>query len=330
MTLPQTMHAAFIRETGGIDTIQFGELPVPHPGPTDVLVQLQASAVNHVDLFVRSGAYRTHTPFPFVIGRDLVGTVRACGAGVDTFTPGDAVWCNSLGHHGRQGAYAEYAVVPADRLYRLPAGVQPESAAAVLHTAGTAYLGLVREARAQAGETLFLEGGGGGVGSAILQMARTLGLRVMTSASTQDEAWCRALGANEVLDYHRPDLYEAVRRASPEGIDLWWDTSGHNRFAQCLPLLNQGARILLMSGLQGSEPALPVGALYTRDIRVCGFAISNASTADLAQAARFINRQLAAGALRSRIGATYWLADAAQAQAALAAGQVRGRILVLP
>lgn len=329
MTIPHTMRAAFIRATGGVERIEVGDLPVPRPGPTDVLVRMQASEVNHVDLFVRSGAYRTHTPFPFVIGRDLVGTVVEAGAGVASLEVGQRVWCNSLGHHGRQGAFAEYAVVAEDRLYPLPEGVDAKEAAAVLHTAATAHLGIVREARLLAGETLFVEGGGG-VGSTVVQMASAMGARVIATAAPEDEAWVRGLGAQAVFDYHAKDVYAQVRAASPDGIDVWWDTSGHNDFAQCLPLLAMGGRAVVMSGLQGGAPPLAVGAMYTRDITLHGFAISNASVDDLARAAAAINRLLASGKLKARVGATHRLADAAQAHAAMASGSVRGRIVVVP
>lgn len=331
MAIPQTMHAAFIRATGGSDQIEYGELPTPRPGPTDVLVKMEASETNHVDLFVRSGAYKTHTPFPFVIGRDIVGTVAEKGPGVARFAVGDRVWCNSLGHHGRQGAWSEYAVVPGDRLYPLPDGVDAKAAAAVLHGVGTAHIGLVREARLAAGETLFIEGGGGAVGGAVIQMARDIGARIITSAGPKDEDWCRSLGAEIVLDYHRKDLYEQVRAAAPEGVDVWWDASGHNRFAECLPLLAMRARVVVMSGLKGSTPpTLPVGALYTHEITLHGFAISNASVSSLGAAAQTINRLLAAGKLRARIGATLRLAEAAKAHQMLESGQARGRIVLVP
>lgn len=330
MNTPSSMHAAFIRRTGGVEEIEYGALPLPRPGPTDVLVRMLASAVNHVDLHVRSGAYSTHTPFPFVIGRDLVGVVAEAGAGVDAFKPGDRVWANSLGHHGRQGAFAEYAVVGSERLYPLPEGANVEQAAALLHAAGTAWLGLVREATLQAGETIFVEGAGGAIGSAITQMASRMGARVIATASPADAAWVRSCGAERVLDYRRPDRHAQVRAAAPEGVDVWWDNSGHNDFAQCLPLMAMGGRVVVMSGLGASSPVLPVGALYTRDIRLHGFAISNASTGDLAAAARAINRLLAAGQLRARIGARFRLADAAKAHAAMAAGKTGGRIVVVP
>lgn len=329
MSVPCSMRAAFILAHGGPEEIRVGQLPVPPPGPTDVLVRVAVSAVNHVDRFVRSGAYRTHTPFPFVIGRDLVGTVVDTGPGVDGFEAGRWVWCNSLGHAGRQGAFAEYAVVPSDRLYPLPEGVDPASAVSVLHTVATAYLGLVREARLEIGDTVLVGGAGGGVGSAVVQLATAMGARVVATASSRDEQWCRRCGADVVLDYHREDLPDLIRAAAPEGIGVWWDNSGHHDFVATLPLLRPGGRIVVLSGLDAA-PILPVGDLYTRDVSVHGFAISNASVSDLAAAARVVDHLLAAGRLHTRVGASFPLTEAARAHEAMASGTVRGRIVVTP
>lgn len=330
MATPRTMRAAFIREAGSTEAIQIGELTVPQPGPTDVLVRMQASNVNHVDLFVRSGAFPTHTPFPFIIGRDLVGTVVTVGSGVASFATGDRVWSNSLGYGGRQGALAEYAVVCAERLYPLPDAADPTQAAAVLHTGATAHIGLVREAGLRPGETIFVEGAGGGVGSAIVQMASAIGARVIATAAPQDEDWCRSCGADVVFDYHHDDLYDQVQRAAPEGVDIWWDNSGRNDFTQCLPLLGFGGRAVLMSGLQGPNPTLPVGAMYTKEVTLYGFAISNASVSDLADAANTINHMLDAGQLRARIGKSFALEDAAKAHETMETGGIRGRVIVRP
>lgn len=329
VTLPRTMLAAYIRATGGVERIEVGQLPTPAPGPTDVVIRMEASGVNHVDLFVRSGAYPTHTPFPFVIGRDIVGTVVATGPGVTGFGPGDRVWCNSLGHAGRQGAFAEYAVAPVERVYPLPAGVAPEQAAPVLHAGATAYLGLFREAGLTAGETVFVAGAGGAVGSAVVQLAVAAGARVVATASRRDLSWCTRCGAAAVVPYDAEDLDGRLRAAAPDGFDVWWDNSGRNDFGRALPLLRLGGRILVMAGLAAS-PTLPVGQLYLRDASLRGFVISNASVSDLAAAAAMVNSALAAGHLRYRVGATYTLAHAAEAHAAMESGSVRGRILVRP
>ena len=224
--------AAYITALGPADRIEIGNLPVATPGPTDVLVRTAAMAVNNVDTLVRSGAYRTPTPFPFIIGRDMVGTVVTAGPGASGFTEGDRVWCNSLGHGGRQGSFAEYVVVAADRLYHLAADVDPIRAVAVLHTAGTASLGLFRDARLRAGDTIIVGGGAGGVGSAVVQLAAASGAHVIATAAAADADWCRASGAAQVFDYRDQGLLPKLAEVAPDGADVYWDTSGHLDYLQ--------------------------------------------------------------------------------------------------
>jgi NADPH:quinone reductase-like Zn-dependent oxidoreductase len=158
------------------------------------LVVVEAVAVNPVDAFIRTGRYRTPIPFPFVVGRDLVGTVFHAPARTG-FAAGDRVWCNSLGHDGRQGSFARFAVVPADRLYRLPDGVDPLIAVAVAHPAGTAYLAWFRHGGLRPGDTVYVGGGAGNVGRAAIAMARYAGARVIAGARPADHAACTAAGA---------------------------------------------------------------------------------------------------------------------------------------
>jgi NADPH:quinone reductase-like Zn-dependent oxidoreductase len=326
------MTAAYITAPGPAEAIRVGELPVPKPGPTDVLVRTQALAANHVDTFVRSGAYATPLPMPFVIGRDLVGVVAAAGARVAGFGGGDAVWCNSLGHGGRQGSFAEYAVVPADRLYRLPPGVDPQVAVSAAHTAATAYLALFREGALRADETVLVGGAGGGVGSAAVQLAHAAGARVIATAASGDADWCRSCGADVVIDYRDPHANERIRAAAPQGLDVHLDTSGHHDFDVSIALLAHGGRLILMAALD-ARPPLPVGAVYTRDASLRGFAISNASVVDLADAAATINRMLASRRLRARIGVRLPLHHAARAHQLLEHPDPDlppGRIVVLP
>lgn len=329
MSLPDRMTAAYIESTGSADDIRIGSLPVAHPNATEVLVRMEAGEVNHVDLFVRSGAFPTALTFPFVIGRDLVGTVVAVGDAVEAFGPGDRVWSNSLGHDGRQGTFAEYVAAPADRVYRLPDGIAPAEAAPVLHAAGTAYIGLVLQAQLRPGEIVVVGSASGAVGTAIVQFATAMGARVIAGASSGDSTWVAECGAAVVIDKHAPDFHDQVARAAGHGVDVWWDPSGDDDFERSVPLLAHGARVIVMAGMQAT-PRLPVGQLYTRDASVLGFAISNASAADLAEAAVAINHMLATGGLRGRVGATFHLAEAAAAHRALEAGGVRGRILILP
>ncbi len=329
MEIPGTMRAAFVRSTGGTDLIEVGDLPTPRPGPGDVLVKFLVSDVNHVDLFVRSGAYPTPLPMPFVLGRDLVGEVAVAGKGTNGFAPGDLVWTNSMGHSGRQGTWSEFVALPAERLYHLPRGVDPLTAVPVLHSAATAYLGLFRRATLRPGDTVFVGGAGGGVGTATVQLARAAGARVVATASLRDFDWCLAQGADKVFDYHSPDLFGLLRDAAPEGYDLWWDNGGHHDFAATLPLMRQGGSIVVAAGMSAA-PALPIGQLYLNDISIHGFVISNASVEDLAAAAQAINRLLADERLPARVAKTLPLAEARQAHELMESGSAKSRVLVMP
>lgn len=326
--LPETMRAAYVDRHGPAESIRYGELPVPAPGPTDVLVTVEAVAVDPVDTFVRSGAFRTPTPFPFVIGRDLVGAVAARSEGAPGFAVGDRVWANSLGHGGRQGSFAEYAVVAADRLYHLPEGVDPLQAVALAHPAATAFLGLFRHARLRFDETVFIGGGAGNVGSAAIRLAAAAGARVLASAREEDSGRCREAGATIVVDYRDPDRAALLRAAAPDGVDVHWDTSGHHDLDAAAGLVARGGRIVLSAGKE-SRPELPAGSLYTADVTLVGFAMSNASVADLAAAAAVINRRLADGTLSARIAGELPLSEAAEAHRRIERGELSGTRLIL-
>ncbi|MBX6357043.1 MAG: NADPH:quinone reductase [Micromonosporaceae bacterium] len=303
------MRAAYLTELGGPEVIRVGELPQPRPGPTDVLVRVEAVGVNMVDTFIRSGAYRTPIPMPFIVGRDMVGTVD-----------GQRVWTNSLGHAGRQGPTAEYAVVPAERLYPLPAGVDPVDAVAVVHPAATAWLALVRHARVRPAERLLVEGAAGNVGRALVELGAQLGAYVVATANPADHDELRRLGAAEVIDYRAPDIGDEYHVAV--------DCSGRNELARTAELMTLGGRIVLVAGM-ASTLSVAARAIYLRDLSVLGFVISNATAADLASAAGWINDRLARGGLRPRAVRTVGLAETAEAHR-MVADRVRGRVVIQP
>ncbi|AXH96968.1 NADPH:quinone reductase [Ornithinimicrobium avium] len=324
------MVAAYVEELGPAELIRVGPLPVPVVGPTEVLVRVEVVAVDPVDTLVRWGAFPTPVPLPFVVGRDLVGTVAAVGAGVARFGVGDRVWSNSLGHGGRQGSFAEYAVVPPERLYHLPRGVDPVQMVALAHPAATAWLGLHRHARAQAGETILVGGGGGNVGECVVRLAVAAGLRVLATASAADLERVGDAGAEVVVDYRAADVTAQLRAAAPEGIDVHWDTSGHHDLEAAVALARRGARILLTAAGPEASVPLPVGAAYTKDVDLLGFVISNATVPDLAAAARAVGGRLSDGTLRARVTEELPLSATAEAHRRVEAGRVRGRLVLRP
>ncbi|MGW7820575.1 NADPH:quinone reductase [Streptomyces puniciscabiei] len=322
------MRAAYIEELGPAEVIRYGELAAPRPGPTDVLVDVLATTVNPVDTFVRSGLFPTPVDFPFVVGRDLVGTVAEAGRGVSGFRAGDRVWCNSLGHGGRQGAAAEQAVVAADRLYHLPEGVDPDAAVAAFHPAATAYLALFVHGRLRVGETVLIAGAAGNVGSALVTMAARAGARVLATAGARDTPYCAELGAAEVFDYRDPEVTGKIRRAAPSGIDLYLDTAGVNDLETTVGLLARRGRAVLLAGAR-TRPVLDAGALYMHDRSLVGFVISHATPDELAEAAAYINDLLGRGALHPRSIEVLPVSAAADVHARMEKGELHGRRVVL-
>lgn len=325
------MRAAVIDTTGDADLIRLTTLPVPDPGPSEVLVRVLASPVNPVDTLVRSGRFRTPMTFPFVIGRDLVGSV-ARAAPQHGYAAGEPVWCNSMGHGGRPGAAAEYVAVPADRLYRVPAHVDPRQFVAQAHPFATAHLALLRHAGLRPGETLYLAGAGGHVGRAATGIAHRLGARIIATAGAGDLAGCRVLGADVALDYRDPELTELLREhAGRHGFDVHVDTSGTNDLATAVPLLATGGRIVVLAGRADHSASLPVVPLYTNDCSVIGFVISRATVGELAGAARHLRSLAARGMLPDERLEELPLEEAAQAHRRLADGTSRGiRLLLTP
>jgi len=216
--------------------------------------------------------------------------------------------------------------VAAERLYHLPAAVDPVAAVAVLHPAATAYLALYRHGALRPGETVYVAGAAGNVGTELTSLASLGGARVLAGARSEDAGWCRSAGAAEVVDYRDPDLSGRLRTLAPDGVDLYVDTSGHLDLPAAVDLLAARGRLVLLAG-GGQRLTLPVGPLYTHDRRILGFVISLAGTGELAEAAAVLNRRLAAGELPVRVHDIWPLERAAEAHQAVERG-LRGRLVL--
>jgi len=323
--MASTMKAAYIEKTGPPESIKYGDLPKPVPAASQVLVKVIAVALDPVDTYIRSGAYAIDLDFPFIVGRDMVGVVEAVGANVHRFTPGARVWCNNQGYHGRQGTFAEYIVTDESLLYVLPQSVDEQQAVAVLHSATTASIGLIREAQLRQGESVFVNGGAGNVGSAVVQIAANMGARVIvTAGNAADLEYCRELGAERAVNYKTDDVTKAIREFAANGIDVYWDTTTNPDFDRAVPLLAHRGRIILMAGLN-ARPPFPVGAFYTKDCSMRGFAITNATVDELQICADSITHWLAKGKLAARVARVMPLAETAAAHCLFEDGQ-RGSI----
>jgi NADPH2:quinone reductase len=307
------MKAAYITKPGPAESIIVGDLPTPEPTGDQVLVRVKSAAVNPIDTYVRSGMVKMDIPLPYIVGADLAGVVEKVGPSAKKFKVGDRVWGTDQGLMGRQGTFAEFAAVVESWLYPIPEGVADDAAAASALVGITAHIGLVRDAKLQPGETLFVNGGTGGVGSMVVQMAKALGARVITTAGTDEKLKvCRELGADEAVNYKREDVAARVKELAPGGINVWWETIREPNFEQTIPLLAKRGRMILMAG-RDAKPVFPVGPFYTKDCRLIGFAMFNATHDEQAAAAADMNRWLAAGKLKPRIDRVLPLAQTAEA-----------------
>jgi NADPH2:quinone reductase len=331
------MRAAYIETTGSPDVIRVGELPTPKPGPGEVLVRVGASALNPIDLYIRAGTVAMPLPRPFVPGCDLAGTVEAVGPGVRRFKPGDRVWGSNQGLLGRQGTMAEYASVPEDWLYPTLEGVSDVAAAAAALVGITAHLGLFRDAKLQSGETVFVNGGTGGVGSMVVQMTRAVRGKVVTTVgSTEKAELCRRWGADCVLNYKTDDIPARVKEFTQgKGVNVWYETQREPDFVRSVDLLAPRGRMIIMAGRQ-AQPTFPVGPFYVKGLSLFGFAMFNATPDEQRRCADDISRWLAEKKLDAPVGGTFPLAEAAAAHRLLEentlgkAGTLFGKVVVVP
>jgi NADPH2:quinone reductase len=307
------MKAAYIERTGPPEVIVYGDLPKPAPRAGQVLVKVGAVAINPIDTYVRSGMVKMELPLPFIIGADLAGTVESVGDGARRFKVGDRVWGSNQGLLGRGGTFAEYAAVDEAWLYPTPQEVSDEQAAAIALVGITAWLGLVPRARVSAGEILFVNGGTGGVGSAVVQMAKALGAKVITTAGTDAKVEeCFKLGADLAINYRTQDIDAEIKHFAPGGVDVWWETLREPDFDRTVGLLARGGRMIVMAG-RDARPMFPVGPFYVKDCSLFGFAMFNAPADEQRRAGEQINAWLEGGKLRARIDRVLPLADAAEA-----------------
>jgi NADPH2:quinone reductase len=317
------MKAAYITRTGAPEVVTYGDLPEPSLHPGQCLVKVAAVDMNPIDVYWRAGMVPAKMEFPFILGRDLAGTVIGVGDGVRRYRVGDRVWATNMGFGDRTGTFAERVAVHEDWLYATPDAVKDEEVVAVSLVGVTAHLGLMQQAQLKSGEVLFVNGGTGGVGSCVVQMAKILGATVITTAGSDAKMkLCRELGADHVIHYKTADVVGRVKELAPDGVNVWWETLREPDFEKTLPLLGLRGRMILMAGRE-AKPAFPVGPLYVKNCSVLGFAMFNATAAEIRVAAEEINGWLAAGRLKARIDRVMPLSEVVAAHRLQEASTVR-------
>jgi NADPH2:quinone reductase len=322
------MKAIRVHQFGDPEVLRYEEVPLPEPGAGEARVKIEAAGVNFIDIYHRTGKYPGQ--LPITLGTEGAGVVDAVGSGVSDVKPGDRV-----AYAMQQGAYAEYAAVPASKLVLIPDNVDTREAAAVMLQGMTAHYLCYSTYPLQPGETALIHAAAGGVGLLLVQVAKRCGARVIGTVSTEEKArLAREMGADEVILYTQADFEAETRRLTAgQGVDVVYDSVGKTTFDKSLNCLKPRSYLVLFG--QSSGPVSPLdpqtlnakGSLFlTRP--TLGHYIANRK--ELLERAGDLFEWMASGELHVRIDQTFPLAEAAEAHRYLEARKTKGKLLLVP
>ena len=324
------MKAIRIHEYGGPEVLVYEDVPIPHPGESQILVRVEAATVNPIDIAVREDRFPTPRQPPKTLGSDGAGIVESVGAKVLAVRPGDRVFFSGLGI-GSEGSYADYALIAETQAVLMPATLSFADAAALGMVFPTAYYALVVRGGLKPGETALVQGAAGGVGSASVQLAKALGARVIATISGTERAdLVRSLGADESIDYKREDVVaRTLALTDGKGVDLVHELVVSVNLAADVRLVAKGGRIVCTGQGPLTEAALPIGEALAKDVTLLFMSLNNAGRAGVAAIAAEVARMAADGRVKPVIGATFPLTQARRAHELLAGDHV-GKIILLP
>ena len=322
------MKTVRVHQYGGLEALKVEEAPVPEPGEGEARVKLEAIGVNFIDIYHRIGRYQGS--LPLTLGQEAAGTVDAVGPNVTEVKPGDRVAYASV-----QGAYAEYAIVPAWRLVSIPSGVDMGHAAAAMIQGLTAHYLTHSTYPLKEGETALVHAAGGGTGQLLVQVAKRRGARVLGTVSSDEKArLAREAGADEVILYPQVDFEAEVKRLTDNvGVDVVYDSVGKDTFDKSLNCIRRRGYMVLFGASSGAVPPLDPQILNAKGSLFLTRPYLGHYTADRAELSWRVTdvfNWIAAGELRVRIDKTFPLSEAAEAHRYLEGRQSKGKILLIP
>lgn len=322
------MKAVLCTHFGGPDELALRDLPDPVAGPGEAVVRVRAAALNFFDTLIIAGKYQTKPAFPFSPAAEFAGEVESVGEGVTAVRPGDRVAAN-IGF----GAARQKLAVAADRLVRLPDGLDFERAAGLIVTYGTTLYALKKRAQLRSGETLAVLGAAGGVGLAAVELGKLMGARVIACASSAEKlAFVRQHGADEGINYAEEDLKDALRRVTEgRGPDVIYDPVGGRSTEAALRAIAWGGRFLVVGFAAGEIPKLPLNLVLLKNCDVRGVfwgAWSERDRAGYRAGAEAIFRWCAQGKLSAHVHEVFALAETARALRALAERKTMGKVIL--
>ena len=322
------MKAIRVHTPGSVEALRYEDVPTPTPGPGQALVKLEASGVNFIDIYMRSGLYKT--PLPFVLGQEGAGVVDAVGPDVSDVAVGDRV-----AYTGVPSSYAEYVVVPEGRLVLLPKGVDAQMAAGAMLQGMTAHYLAHTTYPLKEGDTALVHAAAGGVGLLLVQMTKRLGARVFGTVSTEAKAkLAREAGADEIILYSEQDFEVEVKRLTDgEGVQVIYDSVGKTTFEKGLNCLAPRGYMVLYGQSSGPVPPFDLaqlggkGSLFITRPTLGHYTLTRE---ELLERAGDVLDWARSGELKLRIEQTFPLSEAAEAHRRLEGRQSSGKLLLLP
>jgi NADPH:quinone reductase len=316
------MKAVFVEQPGGVENLKYGEVPKPTPAEGHALVKIAAAGVNYIDVYFRTGLYPA--PPPVVLGSEGAGTVEAVGPGVTNVAPGDRV-----AYAMARGSYAEYAVVPAWQLVKIPASVDFNTAAAAMLQGMTAHYLVHSTYPLKQGESCLIHAAAGGVGLVLVQMAKMRGARVIGTVGNEEKAkQVKEAGADEVVIYTKEDF-----TIKAKGMHVVYDSVGKTTFLQSLDCLRPRGMMVTYGNASGPVPDFaPLilsqkGSLFLTRPSLAHYATT---AEEIAWRAGDVLNWIGQGNLKLHIHKVYRLADAAQAHRDLEGRKTTGKLLLTP
>ena len=316
------MHAIVVTEPGGPETLEWREVPDPRPGPGELLIEVAAAGLNRADLLQRQGHYPPPSGASPVLGLECSGVVTEAGENVVGFAPGDEVCALLAG-----GGYAEKVAVPWEQVLPVPEGVSLVEAAALPEVACTVWSNVFMAARLRRGETLLVHGGGGGIGTFAVQLAKAFGSRVaVTTGGPEKAARCRELGADQVIDYREEDFAELVE------ADVILDVIGAKYLGRNLRALRTGGRLVVIGMQGGTRGELDLGVLTAKRATVIGTRLRDRPVAEKGTIVRGVRDNVwplvSAGAVRPVVDTIVQMEEAARAHRLMESGSHIGKVLL--
>jgi NADPH:quinone reductase-like Zn-dependent oxidoreductase len=340
------MRAVQFSDFGDAEVLQYGEAPTPSAGPGEVVVNLKAAALNHLDLWIRSGQREKNIPLPHILGCDGAGVISEIGLGVDYFKLGDRVLISPglscgqceqcLGGQDNicreyrvlgvreHGTYAEYVKIPAINAVPMPEGIDFQNAAAFPLVFLTAWHMLVTLAKIRPNETVLIHGAGSGVGSAAIQIAKLFGAHVITTAGHEEKLLrAKKLGADDIINYHEKDFVEEVKRLTEKrGVDVVFEHIGGEVLEKSLTIISKGGRLVTCGATTEFLCKVDIRYLYSRHLTLFGSFMGTKN--ELREVVKF----LANGKLKPVIDKVFHLKDVKEAHRRMEERKNFGKIVL--